>query len=328
MSLRKTIVVSFLGFAAAVLTAACPAQSAKYPDKPIRFIVPYPAGAGNDILARMVSREMSEHFGQAVIVDNRAGAAGSIGLQILARSAPDGYTIGIADTGPLAINPSLYPQLPYDPRKDFTPISALATFQYMLVVNPTVSANTVAELIDLAKKRPNTLNYASVGSGSVVHLATELFRQTAGIDIVHVPYKASPDALQSVAANQTQVMFVNVQAATALVNAGKLRALAVVGDRRSPVFPTLPTMAESGFPSYDFKTWFGIVAPANVPAPIVMALNAEINRILLLPSFKQGLVAMGGVEGTGGTPQQFGRLIKSDIDAWGALVRKTGAKVD
>ena len=300
----------------------------QYPNKPIRFIVPYPAGAGNDILARLIGQKMSETFKQPVVVDNRPGAAGSIGLDLLARSQPDGYTIGIADTGPLAINPALYPKLPFQPMKDFTPISTLVTFTYLLVINPNVKADSVAELIALAKAQPSKINYASVGNGSVVHLATEMFKAKTDIPVVHVPYKASPEALQSIVAGETQMMFVNVQAAAPLLKAGKIRALAIVSSSRSPAFPNLPTMAESGVSDFAFNAWFGIVAPANVPKPIVQTLNREVNRILQLPEIRETFSGMGGVEVLAGTPEMFSALIQSETEVWGKLVRQTGAKVD
>ena len=306
---------------------AAMAQDA-YPNRPIKFIVPYPAGAGNDILARMVGQKMAERFGQPVIVENRPGAAANIGLEILANSQPDGYSIGIADTGPLAINPALYPKLTFQPLKDFSPISALVTFQYLLVVNPLVKADSVADLIALAKAQPGKINYASVGSGSVVHLATEMFRAKTEVALTHVPYKASPEALQSVAAGDTQMMFVNVQAATPLLKAGKLRALAIVNQGRSPAFPNLPTMAEAGVPDFGFTAWFGIVAPANLPRPIVQTLNREVNRIMLLPDVRERLATMGGIDIVAGTPEKFSALIQSETEVWGKLVRQTGARIE
>lgn len=328
--------MQFTRFHRALLTAALgvfiqasPAIAQdQYPNKPIRFIVPYPAGAGNDILARLIGQKMSETFKQPVIVDNKPGAAGAIGLDLLARSQPDGYTIGIADTGPLAINPALYPKLPFQPIKDFTPISTLVTFTYLLVVNTNVKADSVAELIALAKAQPDKINYASVGNGSVVHLATEMFKAKTDIPVVHVPYKASPEALQSIVAGETQMMFVNVQAAAPLLKAGKIRALAVVNKSRTPAFPNLPTMAEAGVSDFAFNAWFGIVAPANVPKPIVQTLNREVNRILQLPEIKEKFSGMGGVDVLAGTPEMFSALIQSETEIWGKLVRQTGAKVD
>ncbi len=309
------------------LTAAANAQET-YPNKPIKFIVPYPAGAGNDILARMVGQKMSEKFGQPVVVENRPGAAGNIGLDYLARAPGDGYSIAIADTGPLAINTSLYTKLSFSPTRDFAAVASLVTFTYLLVVNPEVKAESVGELVALARAQPGKINYASVGSGSVVHLATEMFRGRTDIAITHVPYKASPEALQSVTANQTQMMFVNVQAASPLIKAGKLRALAIVHPTRSALFPNLPTIAEAGIPGYHFTAWFGIVAPSAVPKPIITALNYEINRIMALPDVRERLANMGGVEVVTGTPERFASLIQAETETWGKLVRQTGAKID
>ena len=297
------------------LTAAARAQETT-PNKPIKFIVPYPAGAGNDILARMVGQKMSEKFGQPVVVENRPGAAGNIGLDYLARAPGDGYSIAIADTGPLAINTSLYTKLSFSPTRDFAAVASLVTFTYLLVVNPEVKAESVGELVALARAQPGKINYASVGSGSVVHLATEMFRGRTDIAITHVPYKASPEALQSVVANQTQMMFVNVQAAAPLIKAGKLRALAIVHPTRSPLFPNLPTIAEAGISGYHFTAWFGIVAPSAVPKPIITALNYEINRIMALPDVRERLANMGGVEVVTGTPERFGALIQSETETW------------
>ena len=301
---------------------------APYPTRPIRFVVPYPAGAGNDLLARMMGQKMAERFGQPVIIENRPGAGGNIGLDFVARAAPDGYTIAIADTGPLAINATLYPKLPFNVQRDFSPVISLVTFQYLLLVNPAVKAGSLAELVALAKSEPGKLNYASVGNGSFVHLATELFKSRVGIDMTHVPFKASPEALQSVVAGETQVMFVNVQASAALIRADKLRALAVVGQRRIPEFPELPTTSEAGLADFGFRAWFGIVAPAAVPATIIMTLNEEFNRILRLPDVRDRLDKMGGIEISGGTPEQFAGLIRDETAAWGKVVRQTGATID
>ena len=303
-------------------------DSANYPNKPIKFVVPYPAGAGNDLLARLLGQKMSENFKQPVIVENRPGAAGNIGLDYVARAQPDGYTIAIADTGPLAINTTLYPKLTYQPLKDLTAIASLVTFQYLLVINPSLPIDSVSQLIEYAKAQPGKLNYASVGNGSVVHLATELFKTKAAINLTHVPYKASPEALQSVMAGETQIMFVNVQASAPLLKAGKLRALAIVDAARSASFPELKTMAEAGVPDFAFKAWFGIVAPAKVPLPIVRTLNQEFNRLLQLPEVQERFKTMGGIQVLSGTPQEFSDLIKADTDSWGKLVRQTGAKVE
>ena len=303
-------------------------DSAHYPNKPIKFVVPYPAGAGNDLLARLLGQKMSENFKQPVIVENRPGAAGNIGLDYVARAQPDGYTIAIADTGPLAINTTLYPKLTYQPLKDLSAIASLVTFQYLLVINPSLPIDSVSQLIEYAKAQPGKLNYASVGNGSVVHLATELFKTKAAINLTHVPYKASPEALQSVMAGETQIMFVNVQASAPLLKAGKLRALAIVDAARSASFPELKTMAEAGVSDYSFKAWFGIVAPAKVPLPIVQTLNQEFNRLLQLPEVQERFKTMGGIQVLSGSPQEFSDLIKADTESWGNLVRQTGATVE
>lgn len=303
-------------------------DSSNYPNKPIKFVVPYPAGAGNDLLARLLGQKMSENFKQPVIVENRPGAAGNIGLDYLARAQPDGYTIAIADTGPLAINTTLYPKLTYQPLKDLSAIASLVTFQYLLVINPSMPIDSVSQLIEFAKAQPGKLNYASVGNGSVVHLATELFKTKTAINLTHVPYKASPEALQSVMAGETQIMFVNVQASAPLLKAGKLRALAIVDAVRSASFPELKTMAEAGVSDFVFKAWFGIVAPSRLPPSVIQTLNQEFNRILQLPDVQERFKIMGGIQVLSGSPQEFSDLIRADTESWGNLVRQTGATVE
>ena len=298
-----------------------------YPTKPIRFVVPYPAGAGNDLLARMMGQKMAERFGQPVIIENRPGAGGNIGLDFVARAAPDGYTIAIADTGPLAINATLYPKLPFNVQRDFTPVISLVTFQYLLLVNPAVKAGSLTELVALAKSEPGKLNYASVGNGSFVHLATELFKSRVGIDMTHVPFKASPEALQSVVSGETQVMFVNVQASAPLIRAEKLRALAVTSSKRSAAAPDLPTMTELGYKNFDITSWFGLMAPAGTPAPIIDKINAAVNKALAKPDVQKRLADLGAdVQQL--SPAEFGAFVKKEVDTWGPIVKSSGATAD
>ncbi len=311
-----------------LLLAASTAMAQGFPQRPVRIIVPYPPGSGTDIVARILGQKLSEGWGQQVIVDNRPGAGAIIGVDAVAKAAPDGYTIGIADTGPLAINPALYAKLPYHPVRDFAPVTVVATLPFMLVVHPSVPARNVAELVALAKAKPGQINYASVGNGSAVHLATELFKSRAGIDLTHIPYKGSAPALQGLLAGEASVMFVNLLSAMPLVKAGKLRALAAAPAARIGALPDLPTIAEAGVPGYAFEAWFGIVAPAGTPKPVVDRLNQELRRVIALPEVRDLLVNKGGFEPVGSTVESFTSLIPAEMERWGKLVRETGAKVE
>ncbi len=316
---------------AVVVMAAGPMSAAAqpaYPSRPIRFIVPYPPGSGTDIVARLLGQKMAESWGQPVVVDNRPSAGAIVGIDAIAKAAPDGYTFGIADTGPLALNPALYPKLPYDPVRDLAPVALIANLPFILVVNPSLPVNNVGELLALAKSRAGQINYASIGNGSAVHLATELLKSMAGIDMLHIPYKGSAGALQGVLSGDASLMFVNLLSSRELVKAGKLRALATASGKRLAAEPSLPTVAEAGVPGYEFQAWFGIVAPAGTPRPIVDKLNEEFRRLLSLPEVRERLTTQGGFELTSGTPEAFSALIRKEIDTWGKLVRQTGAKVD
>ena len=310
------------------LLVASAAMAQSFPQRPVRIVVPYPPGSGTDIVARILGQKLSEGWGQQVIVDNRPGAGAIIGVDAVAKAAPDGYTIGIADTGPLAINPALYPKLPYHPVRDFAPVTVVATLPFILVVNPGVPAMNVAELVALAKSKPGQINYASVGNGSAVHLATELFKSRAGINLTHIPYKGSAPALQGVLSGEASVMFVNLLTAMPLVKAGRLRALAASPGTRIGALPDLPTIAEAGVPGYEFEAWFGIVAPAGTPKPVVDRLNQELRRVIALPEVRDLLVNKGGFEPVGSTVESFTSLIPSEMERWGKLVRETGAKVE
>ena len=315
--------------AALCLLAAglAPAQPA-YPSRAVRIVVPYPPGSGTDIVARMLGQKLTEAWGQQVVVDNRPGAGAIVGVEAIAKAAPDGYTVGIADTGPLAINPALYPKLPYHPVRDFVPVTLVAQLPFILVAHPSVEAKTVGELVALARARPGQLNYASVGNGSAVHLATELFKKRAGIDMVHVPYKGSAPALTGLLGGEASVMFVNLLSSLPMIKAGKLRALATGTAKRLSAMPDLPTIAEAGVPGYEFQAWFGIVAPAGTPRPIVERLNQELRRAIALPDVRERMIQQGGMEPVGGSAEAFAALIPGEIEHWGRLVRESGAKVE
>jgi tripartite-type tricarboxylate transporter receptor subunit TctC len=313
--------------AAACLLAAAHAMAQDYPQRAVRIIVPYPPGSGTDIVARLLGAKIGESWGQPMVVENRPGAGAIVGVDAVAKAAPDGYTIGIADTGPFAINPAVYAKLPYDPVRDFAPVIEVAKLPFMLVAHPSLGVSTVPELIAKAKREPGKINYASVGNGSSVQLATELFKKQAGIDLVHIPYKGSAPALNDVLAGTTPVMFVNLLSGLPHVKSGRLRALAVATGTRLGALPGVPTIGET-LPGYEFETWFGMIAPAGTPAPIVARLNAEFRRVLALPEIRERLQNEGGMRPVGGSAPEFAALIASDKNRWGKLAREAGARVD
>jgi tripartite-type tricarboxylate transporter receptor subunit TctC len=313
---------------AIILAASAAAFSQAYPQRSVRFIVPYPPGSGTDIVARFLGQRLSDDWGQPMVVDNRPGAGAIVGVDAIAKAAPDGYTIGIGDTGPLAINPSLYPKLPYDPVRDLAPVIEVAKLPFMLVAHPSLGVSSVAELIAAAKREPGRINYASVGNGSAVHLATELFKKRAGIELVHIPYKGSAPALNDVLGGTTPVMFVNLLSGLQHVKSGRLRALAVATSARVGALPDVPTVAEAGVPGYEFQAWFGVLAPAGTSAAIVERLNADFRRALSLPEIRARLLNEGGMQPVGGTASEFAALIASEKESWGKLVKETGARVD
>lgn len=309
---------------------ACVALGASaqgYPNRPIRLVVPFPAGGTTDILARAVSQKLTEALGQAVVVDNRAGAGGNIGADLVAKSAPDGYTLLMGTVGTHAINPSLYSKMPYDHVKDFVPVVLVAGVPNVLVVNPALPVNSVADLIKLAKDKPGTINFASSGSGTSIHLSGELFKTMAGVDMTHVPYKGSSPALTDLIGGQVQVMFDNLPSSLPQIKGGKLRAIAVTSMARAPALPGVPTINESGLPGFEASSWFGILAPAGTPAPIVARINAEVNKWLQSSDAREKLLAQGA-EAAGGSPEQFGGYMRSETEKWAKVVKASGAKVD
>jgi tripartite-type tricarboxylate transporter receptor subunit TctC len=328
MRRRTTLYTLPPGAGAAAPGLCTPARAQAYPIRPIRLVVPYPPGSGTDIVARLLAQKITENWGQQVIVDNKPGAGAIVGVEAVARAAPDGYTIGIGDTGPLAINPALYDKLPYNPAADFVAITHVANLPFVLVVHPSQPVTTVPELIALAKSQPGKLNYASVGNGSAVHLASELFKRLAGIDIVHIPYKGSAPALTGLLAGEVSLMFVNLFSSIPHLQAGRLRVLAVASPTRTALLPDLPTIAEAGLPGYAFLAWFGIIAPAGTPEPIVDKLNGEFRRILALPDVRDRMLNQGGTEPVGSTSAEFADLMRSDMVKWGKIVKESGARVD
>jgi len=309
----------------AVFSFNCAGQA--FPAKPIRFIVPYPPGGSADILARGIGQKAGEGLGQTLVVENRPGAGTAIGAEALAKSAPDGYAVMLGTVSSHAINPALNPKLPFDPVKDFTPVSLVASIPFAMIVHPSVAAKNVQEFVALARSKPGALNYSSAGNGTSNHLAGELLKSMAGIDIVHIPYKGSAPALTDLLAGQVALMFDLVLTAAPHVRSGAARGLAVTGTKRSSVLPDLPTVAESGVPGYEVSAWFGIFAPAGVPQPVVQRLNAEFVRAMQQPDLRQRLASQGA-EPLTSTPAEFAAYLRSEIDKWGKVVKVSGMKVD
>lgn len=312
-----------------LLLAFAPAQAqvANYPDRPIRLIVPFPPGGGNDILARAVGQRLGESIGQQVIVDNRGGAGGLIGNSIAATSAPDGYTLLLASMGGLAHNPALRPNLPYNPVRDFASISMLATSPFILVVNPGVPARTLQELLALAKAKPGTLNYGSAGVASSLHMTGEYFKHATGANITHVAYKGTGPAIVDLLGGQVQLVFSTMPPALPHVKTGKLRALAVTGAKRAKAAPDVPTAMEAGAPGFEVENWQGIVVPAKTPAALIARLNKEVLNVLAAPAMIEVLSAQG-LDPAPGAPAQFDKLIRVEIDKWRKVVQAAGIKVE
>jgi tripartite-type tricarboxylate transporter receptor subunit TctC len=312
-----------------VLLIACVSASAfaqSYPNRPIHIIAPFPAGGGYDFLSRLIAPEMTKTFGQPVIVENKAGANGNIGTDAVAKSAPDGYTLLMGGNSPLALNVGLYPKLPYDPVKDFAPISRVATQPNLLAAHPKVPVKSVAELVQYAKANPGKLSYASNGNGSPQHLAAELLKQMAGVDILHVPYKGAAPTAAALLAGEVSIAFNVILLPLPQVQAGRLTGLAVASSKRSPMAPDIPTMTELGYP-IDIDTWYGLVAPAGTPADVIARLNAETARILNMREMKER-TASQGIELGPSTPQELAAFLKADIAKWSKAIRETGIKMD
>jgi len=297
-----------------------------YPSRPVRLIIPFPPGGGNDTMARIIGAKLTEAFGQPLIFDNRPGANGLLACEIAAKAAPDGYTLLMANVGSHAINPALYSRIPYDPVRDFAPVSLLGTTSNVLVVPPSTPATSVSELVALAKAKPRQLTYGSNGIGSSQHLAGVLFGTSFGIDLVHVPYKGTGPMLTDLIGGQIAFSFSNALAVTQHIRNNRLRALAVTGLHRSPALPNVPAVAES-VPGFEAVSWWGIVAPARTPAPVVTALNREIVRSLASPGMKEQLERQG-VEARTTTPLEFADFIQSELVKWAKIVKDSGARAE
>jgi tripartite-type tricarboxylate transporter receptor subunit TctC len=323
--MKRLVLKSLLALGCGLAVLAAQAQS--YPTKPIRLIVPFPPGGGNDVVARVIAQKLGERLGQQVVVDNRAGANGIVGLQALMQSPPDGYTLAVGAAGPLAVNPSLYDKLPYDPLKDFAPITNMVNYPLLLVVHPSVPAKTTQDLVNLAKAKPKQLYFASPGSGNSGHLAGELLNTMANVQTVHVPYKGQGPALSDLISGQVQMLYSSIPSVLPQVKSGQLNALAVGSAKRVPSLPDIPTIAESGVPGYEAYSWVGMVAPAKTPKDIVNRLNREIVDILKQKDVSEKLNQQGALP-VGDSPEQFAAYIKAEIDKWGAVVRAANIKAD
>jgi tripartite-type tricarboxylate transporter receptor subunit TctC len=315
-----------IALCAAMLATAPPVRAQNYPARPIMLVVPYPAGGGNDVIARLVAAKMSASLGQQIVIENRGGAGSTIGTRDVARSTPDGYTMLIA-TSSLAINPSLYPDAAYDPRKDFAPIGLIAASPNFVLVHPSVAAHSIAELIALAKQQPGKLDFASTGVGTSTHLSALLFAAMAGVTLNAVPYKGVAPALTDLMGGQVALMFCPMASVVGQVRAATLRALAVTGAKRSPLFPELPTVAEAGLPGYVAELHYGLVAPAGTPPQIIAKLNAALNNALADDDVRHRLTA-DGTELLPGTPEDYAADIDHEETKWSAILKKSGAKAE
>ena len=326
MKSRRTLIA---GVALALLALCLPlgASAQSWPAKPIRVIVPFPPGGGTDVLTRQLAEKISAATKWIFVIDNKPGAGGNIGLDALAKSAPDGYTIGMGQTANLAINPSLYSKMPFDALKDFAPVGLVSAQPMVLVVAADARYQSLADVVAAAKVKPDALAMASAGSGTVGHLAGELFARKTGVKFLHVPYKGASPAVTDLLGHQVDIMFANTQSVMTLVSAGKLRALAVSSAQRIKALPAVPTIAESGYKDFEAVTWSGIVAPAGMPADVLAKLNAEIAKALVRPDFLERLSAEGS-QPLGGSPQHFAEFLLAEHAKWSVAVRASGAKVD
>lgn len=329
MFTRRHIAAAALGLAAGAVLAQTPAApatgpAAAWPTKPIRIIVTFTPGGAPDTLARVLAEKWAS-LGQPITVDNKPGAGGNIGADLVAKSAPDGHTLVVGTVGTHAINAALYPNMPYHPQKDFTPVIFLASTPNLLVVNNSVPAKTPQELVALAKKQP--LTFGSSGSGTSIHLSGELFNTLAGVKMQHIPYKGRAAAIPDLLGGRIHMIFDNMPSALPLVKSGELRAIAVTSAQRSPAAPNIPTLAESGLPGFEATSWFALFAPANLPRDVQMRINAETARVLAMPDVKEKLATLG-LEPSPGTPEQLAGLVQAEMAKWAKVVKESGAKPD
>ncbi|GAA4333118.1 tripartite tricarboxylate transporter substrate binding protein [Pigmentiphaga soli] len=317
----------WLAAAATSAAAADSKSAANYPSRPVRVIVPFAPGGGADVIARLVFAKLQARLGQPFVIDNRGSAGGIVGTDAVAKAAPDGYTLLLGQTGPNAINPSLFNKMPYDPIRDFAPVIQLTAYPYVIVANPKVPVKSLKDLIDQSKAKPDSFTFGSAGTGSSGQLAGELFMRTVGIKMTHVPYKGAGPALSDTLAGNISLTFGDIAASTPLVRAGQLRALAVTGPKRTPLLADVPTVAESGYPGFDAQAWHAVYAPAGTPKPIIDKLNTELAAVLKDPEIQERF-AKDGIEAVGKSPEDFARYTKEEVDKWGATVRAAGIKLD
>jgi len=322
-----SLTLRIFAFACVAALATVSARAQTYPAKPIRIIIAQAPGSATDVISRVVGNRLSEALGQPIVIEAKPGAGGALGTEAAARAAPDGYTLFMANNSTHGSNPALYPKLPYDAVKDFAPITLVAQVPYVLVVDPALPAKSVAELIALVKSNPGKMNYASAGNGSTHHFCGELLKSSAGLDIQHVPYKGSPPAIAGLLGGEVSLMFANLTDIGSQLKAGKLRALAVTTAKRAPSLPDVPTLAEAGVPGFEIQSWFGLLAPAGTPAPIIARLNAETVKVLGRTDVRQTLGAQG-LELAPGTPEQFAAHIRSEIDKFTRIARAAGIKAE
>ena len=322
----KRLALSVLLSTLAIASGSSIAQT-DYPNKPIRLIVPFPAGGGTDIYARLIANKLTERLKWVVVVDNKPGAGGNIGVDAAAKSPPDGYTIVIGQTSNLTISPTLYKKLPYDPQKDLTPIVLVADSALALVVPAASPYKTVKEIVSAAKQKPEDISLGFPGNGTVAHLTSVMFQSASGAKFQNVPYKGAAQALTDLMGSSIQSYMASATTVIGHVKGGKLRALAVTGKNRIESLQGVPTIEESGYPGFDAVTWFGLLAPAGTPAAVVDRINTEVNKILVLPEVKEKIAAEGGGP-IGGTPQEFARLLTTETPKWARLVKESGAKID
>ncbi len=322
--MHRTVLIAITIAAGIVFSA--PASAQTFPAKAVRIVVPFPPGGPADVLGRMLGQKLAERWGQSVVIDNRAGAAGNIGAEFVARSAADGYTLLLNATSQV-INGSMYAKLAFDPIKDFTPITEVASYMLVLVVHPSVPVTTLAQFVALAKAKPGQISVANTGAGTPTHLAAELFKSTAGINFLLVPYKGAAPANTDLLGGQVVAMFNNPINALPHAKAGKLRALAVTGIERLSIAPELPTIAESGYPNFEAGTWYGFFGPAQLPPEIVAKIHADVVTVLRLPDIQQKLGAQGW-DTIGNTPAEFAAVLKSDFDKWAKVVKAAGLRAD
>ena len=312
----------------AIALVAAPQSFAQgYPSRPVRLVVPFPPGGAVDFFARVVASPLTETLGQPVVIENKAGASGMIGAELVAKAPPDGYTLLLGNIASLAINAGIYPKMPYDPVKDFTPVIRTVDVNYVMVVHPSVPARTVNELVAYAKANPGKVAYGSAGSGSLPHLATELMKALTGTDMIHVPYKGGGPMVTDLLGGSVQVVIGDQANLMPHVTAGKLRALAVGSPKRSANYPEIPTFAEAGLPGFEATAWQGLVGPAGLPPDVVRRLNEAFNKVMTMPDVRERLLG-GGLDPVGGTPEEFGRFIRSEIVKWSKIAKDVGAKAE